>query len=58
MLRRDVWRHWIDAGILMIQHVCHPTDNRIMAQEENRDKYNIKCNFLEALSIRQSIPFD
>lgn len=42
----------------MIHHVCHPREDRIMAQGEIADTYNIRCNFLEALSIRQSIPFE
>lgn len=56
-LHRDVWRKWIDAGVMMVHHVCHPTESRIMGQEEISNTYNIKRNFLEALSVRQSIPF-
>lgn len=42
----------------MVQHITHPNESRIMSQQEITEKYHVRCNFLEALTIRQSIPFD
>lgn len=56
MLSAASWRRWIDAGIFLVNHICHPVENRIFGQQEIVDKFGIKCNFLEALSIRTSIP--
>lgn len=36
MLSRDTWKHWIDAGILTIQHVCHSSESRIMDHNKKR----------------------
>lgn len=55
-LNKSNWRTWIKAGITQIHHICHLTENRIMGQEEITQTHNIKCNFLEALSLRTSIP--
>lgn len=56
-LPTEVWRGWIDTGILLVHHICHPTENRLLGQEEIANTFNVKCNFLQAMSIRQSIPF-
>lgn len=57
LLHRSQWKSWIRAGITQIHHICHPTENRILGHEEISRRYNFKCNFLDALSIRSSIPF-
>lgn len=57
ILSRDKWRRWMDTGIVMVHHLCHPNENRIMGQGEIAHTFNIKCNFLDAFSVRQSIPF-
>lgn len=55
-LDHNRWRHWIEAGIFPIDHICHSSDNRIMGHEEISAKYHIKSNFLEALTFRNSVP--
>lgn len=57
MLRQDQWGSWSEAGMTMVHHLCHETNNRILGHEEIQEKYQIKCNFLQALTIRNSIPF-
>lgn len=56
-LRHDQWRRWIQAGITQVKHICHGTEGRILGQEEINEKFHVKCNFLEALRVRKSIPF-
>lgn len=55
-LNRADWHGWAEAGVTLVHHICHPLEDRLMDQEELRSKYNIRCNFLQALSLRQSIP--
>lgn len=57
MLHHGQWKGWIDAGIFLVHHLCHATDNRLLGHEEIREKYQVKCNFLEALTVRNSIPY-
>lgn len=57
MLQRARWRQWIDAGIMRINDICHPTENRIMGHQEIAETFNVGCSFLDALLVRQSIPF-
>lgn len=57
MLKHNLWKRWIEAGITMVQHICHDSENRILGHEEIQEKFHIRCNFLEALSLRNSIPF-
>lgn len=56
-ITRNRWQNWIDAGILTIGHICHPSEGRLLSQDEIVAKYAIRTNFLEALSLRSSIPF-
>lgn len=55
-LPRHEWQHWADAGITRIHHICHPSEDRFLGHQELRDRYNIQCNFLLALTIQLSIP--
>lgn len=58
MLKRQQWKKWIDAGILLVHKVCHAEENRLLGQNEIVEQFNIKCNFLEAMSVRSSIPYE
>lgn len=50
-------RHaWTRAGISQVQDISHPSENRLLGQLELQDRYRVSCNFLQALSIRSSIP--
>ena len=50
------WKEWKNKGISKIRDIL--TDNgQFLDNEEIEKKINIKCNFLQALMIRQSIPF-
>lgn len=55
-LKRDQWRRWAEAGITLINHLCHPTKDRVLGHLELCDRYQINCNFLQALTVRHSIP--
>lgn len=50
------WSRWIEAGIWTVGQICHPTEGRILGQQEINDKFHIEPTFLEALSIRNFIP--
>lgn len=49
---------WLDAGIILINQICHPSESRIHGQQEITGKFGIRCNFLEALTVRTSIPYE
>lgn len=55
---RNTWNNIRNKHFLvfLIHHICHPHKNRLLGQEELVDKYGVKCNFLEALTLRNSIP--
>lgn len=55
-LRRELWKRWIEAGIIIINDICHDTENRLLGHEEINEKFHIRCNFLDALTICNSIP--
>lgn len=57
MLSASLWGRWTAAGITLVNHICHPVENRVLGQQEIKAKFGIKCNFLEALTVRSSIPF-
>lgn len=57
-LDMDRWKSWIEAGVHTINDICHERENRLLGHEEIREKYHIRCNFLEALTIRSSIPHE
>ncbi len=49
------WEKWIQHDIMYIDL---PSDNStFLNHQEINDKYNIGCNFLNILQLRQSIPF-
>lgn len=50
------WNRWITAGITTVNDICHTSENRLLGQNEIATKFGIRVNFLEALSIRNSIP--
>lgn len=56
VLKAETWRTWLEAGVVTIHHLCHPSEKRLLGHQEISDKYGIKCNFLQALTIRSSIP--
>lgn len=56
ILVRDQWRGWAEAGVSLVHHLCHSQENRLMGHQEIKEKFNINCNFLQALTIRQSVP--
>lgn len=50
------WTKWYNAGIVSINDLLNENNN-FLSHTELSSKYNIKCNFIESLQIRQSIPF-
>lgn len=50
------WPSWDKAGIKTIGDLCHPSEGRLLSHVELQDTYNIRCSFLEALSIRLNVP--
>lgn len=50
------WNRWVSAGIIVVNDICHPSENRLLGQEEIANKFGIRVNFLDALSIRNSVP--
>lgn len=50
------WNKWVSAGIILVDHLCHSSENRLLGQEEIHQKFGITSNFLDALVIRSSIP--
>ena len=53
--RPFMWKEWIDRGIVYIQDIVNDEGN-FLSQTDISNIYNIKCNFLNAMQIRQSIP--
>lgn len=49
-------RGWQDKGIETVGDLCHQSENRLLSHTEISDKFGIVCTFLEALSLRASIP--
>lgn len=58
MLQSESWRQWLEAGIVNVHQLCHQTEDRMLGHQEISSKFGIKCNFLEALRIRNSIPYN
>lgn len=50
------WPTWQEKGIEMVGDICHESEDRLMSHIEITDKFNLRCTFLDALSIRASIP--
>lgn len=55
---RSRWHKWMDSGIQTINDICMPNQGRIMGQQEIEEVHGFKTNFLDSLSIRNSIPFE
>lgn len=55
-LTTQLWNRWVSAGIIRVNNLCHQSENRLLGQEEIANKLGIRVNFLDALSIRTSIP--
>lgn len=53
---RHRWDKWISAGIMTVGHLCHPTQGRLLGQQEVEDIFCIQPTFLEALAMRNYIP--
>lgn len=53
-IRKD----WEAKGIHTIQDVCHPTEPRLLSHQELAAKFDVRCSFLDMLSIRLSIPLE
>jgi hypothetical protein len=51
------WENWIHHGILKINDILN-INGHFLDHEEIASKYNIKCNFLNILQIRQSLPLE
>lgn len=50
------WQAWQEKGIKTVGDICHSTEDRLMSHSEISEKFNVRCSFLDALSIRASIP--
>ncbi len=50
------WEKWIQHNIMYIKDILSDNSNFLSHQEIN-DKYNVGCNFLNILQLRQIIPF-
>lgn len=50
-----IWDKWIKNGIVKIADIISKEGN-IMNHMEINNHYNVNCNFLQALQLRQSIP--
>lgn len=50
------WKAWESKGIVSINDLCHPDEGRLCSHTEIQEKYNVSCSFLDALTIRLSIP--
>lgn len=47
---------WEAKGIRTIHDICHPTEGRLLSHQELSDRYEVRCSFLDMLSLRLSIP--
>lgn len=52
------WMPWRRAGILTLHDICHPTEGRILGQAEINERYRLKVNFLDALTVRNCVPYE
>lgn len=50
------WKKWEQRGIVTIGDLCHESEDRLLSHTEISDKCSTNCSFLEALSMRASIP--
>lgn len=47
---------WANRGVLIIQDICHQSEDRLLSHLEMNEKHNVKCTFLDMLALRLSIP--
>ena len=52
-----LWTRWQEKGIKQIHHLLN-IDNQFLTCEQLKAKYNLSCNFLDHLRIRQAIPIN
>ena len=50
------WKDWYQKGIIFIRDLLDENGN-FLTQDQLKVKYNLNCNFLDVLKIRQSIPY-
>ncbi len=50
------WGNWVKSGITKIGHIIDKKGN-FYSHTEIKQKYNISCNFINILTLKQSIPF-
>ena len=50
------WKNWYKQGILKVADILNDKGDVLTHEEINR-KYQVNCNFLNAMQIRQSIPY-
>lgn len=57
MLHRQDWCRWVNAGVMQIHDICHSHEDRLMGHIEINNSFGVDCNFLQALTLRHSIPY-
>jgi hypothetical protein len=50
-----LWENWKRAGIMYIRDIVKD-NNDFLSHNEIQQKYDLQCNFLSVLQVRQSIP--
>ena len=50
------WENWVKHGITKIGHILNE-NGQFYSYEEIKQKYDIPCNFINMLTLRQSIPY-
>lgn len=51
-----LWKTWESKGIRKINDICQQEQGRLCSHEEIRNRFRVRCSFLEALQLRLSIP--
>lgn len=51
-----LWPGWQEQEIETVGDIYHETEDRLMSHSVISEKFSVRCTFLEALSIRASIP--
>ena len=51
-----LWQSWINKGVLHIYDLLD-SEGKLLDVKAMNQKYNIRCNFLNLLQLRQAIPF-
>lgn len=49
-------RGWATKGINTIQDICHPTEARLLSHQELSTRFDVRCSFLDMLSLRLCVP--